>query len=182
MNFEPLPLHGAHKIILNPHNDSRGYFSRIFCKQEFEKKKLNYDWVQANTSYTKVSGSIRGLHFQYPPDAEVKLIKCIKGKVFDVLVDLRVGSQTYGHWHSEILSADSASLIYVPEGFAHGFQTLVDDVEMLYFHSREYCQNQQGGLLWNDPNIGIKWPLRVKEISYKDANLPTLNDIERLKL
>lgn len=167
LDIKKLKLDGAYVIIPNAFKDDRGSFSRVFCQEEmFDISKETF--VQINHSKTIEKGTVRGLHFQYPPDAEVKMVKCIKGSVFDVIVDIREGSPTFLQWHTEVLSAENMKMIYIPKGFAHGFQTLEDNTELLYFHSNIYTLKNEGALNVNDPLLNVKWPLDIVEISKKD--------------
>lgn len=178
MKFTPLPLDGAYRIDLERRGDERGFFARIFCEEEFAAHGLATHWTQCNMSFSALRGTLRGLHFQRPPAAETKLIRCTRGAIFDVIVDLRAGSETYGKWHAERLDSANHAMICVPEGFAHGFQTLTDDVEMFYCHSAPYCAVHEGGLRWNDPRLGIQWPLTETEISDRDRAFPLLHELE----
>lgn len=178
MKFTALPLAGAFRVELEPRGDERGFFARLFCAGEFAEHGLATTWVQCNTSFTRRAGSVRGLHFQRPPMAETKLLRCLRGAIFDVIVDLRAGSSTFGQWHGERLDEGNRAMICVPEGFAHGFQTLTPDVEMLYFHSAPYSAAHEGGLRWDDPTVAIHWPLGITEMSARDAQFPTLDKLE----
>ena len=182
MKFTPLPLAGAFRIDLEPRGDSRGFFARLFCAEEFAAHGLKSVFVQSNTSFSAARGTLRGLHFQRPPAAEAKLLRCLRGAIFDVIVDLRDGSDTFGRWHGERLDDENRSMIYAPEGFAHGFQTLTDGVEMLYLHSAPYSAPNEGGLRWDDPSVAIEWPLDVTEQSARDAGFPTLDALEPIRL
>jgi dTDP-4-dehydrorhamnose 3,5-epimerase len=152
-----------------------GSFVRTFCSEEFKHAGLQKSVVQINQSLTRAKWSIRGLHFQNPPYAEVKLVTCLKGEVFDVAVDIRFGSATFLHWHGEVLTAENNKSMLIPEGFAHGFQTLTDDCEMLYLHSSPYMPQSEGGFHPNDPSIGINWPFEVTEMSARDKNHILIN-------
>jgi len=174
MIFKSLPLSGAHIIIPEPYTDNRGRFSRIFCKQELQSIGFKGEIVQVNHSATVQKGAVRGMHFQYPPKAEIKMVKCIFGAVFDVMVDLRKDSPTFLRWHGETLSADNMNMMYIPEGFAHGFQVLEENSELLYFHSEFYSPEHEGGVRYNDPEIGIDWPIEIKDISERDKRHPLL--------
>ncbi len=174
--FHPLPLADAVLIELTPKGDRRGKFTRLFCFDELKEIKSEFNIVQINHSYTKRKGTIRGLHFQFTPKAEIKMITCIRGKVFDVLVDLRKGSRTYLKWHSVELSRGNNRMIYIPKGFAHGFQTLEEDSELLYFHSDYYSPGHEGGLMYDDDKLKIKWPLDVSEISERDKSYKNIKD------
>lgn len=182
MIFVPLPLEGVYRIELEPLGDSRGYFARMFCAEDFAERGLETRWVQCNTSYTASAGTVRGMHFQRPPMAEVKLIRCLRGAIWDVIIDLRQNSPTYGRWQGERLDDQNRSMLYVPRGFAHGFQTLTNDVEMLYFHSAPYSKAHEGGLRWDDPAVSIDWPLETTELSARDAAFPGLDALEPLQI
>ncbi len=153
-----------------------GSFERIFCEEQFKNIGLDKKIVQINKTRTEVKGSVRGLHYQTPPFSENKIITCIKGKVFDVAIDIRKNSDTFLKWHGEVLSEDNQTSIFIPEGFAHGFQTLTDDCEMLYFHTAFYNIASERGIIYNDKNIAIDWPLETINLSNKDINLPKIND------
>jgi dTDP-4-dehydrorhamnose 3,5-epimerase len=182
MIFTPLPLAGAFRIDLEAREDERGFFARLFCETEFAAHGLNTRWVQMNTSLSRRPGTVRGLHFQRPPSAEVKLVKCVSGAIFDVVVDLRAGSPTFGQWHGEELSAANRAMMYVPEGFAHGFQTLAEDCELIYMHSRAYSAADEGGARPDDPALAIHWPRAVEGLSERDAGHPALTEIEPIPL
>jgi dTDP-4-dehydrorhamnose 3,5-epimerase len=175
MKFIETNLKGCYTIENDVYEDSRGCFFRTYCAKEFEAIGFKESWVQHNHSYTAISGSIRGLHYQRAPAGEHKLIRCITGKVFDVAVDLRPQSPTYLKWHAEELSANNKKMIFIPKGFAHGFQTLTDDAELLYCHSEMYQPNYEAGINFRDKQIDINWPLKVTEISDKDQNQPFIN-------
>jgi dTDP-4-dehydrorhamnose 3,5-epimerase len=176
MNFIPTKLADAYLIELKTFADERGWFARTFCKKEFEQIGHHKEWVQINHSMSRDRGTIRGMHFQYPPHNEAKLVRCISGKVFDVMVDIRRGSPTFLQWTAAELSAENRRMLYIPEGFAHGFQTLTDDVELIYHHSAYYAPEAEGGLRFDDPAIGIEWPLPPGNISVKDQNRVFLTD------
>lgn len=178
MKFTSLPLSGAFRVEPEPFGDNRGCFARLFCAEEFAAHGLATIWTQCNMSFTAQAGTIRGLHFQRPPCAETKLVRCVRGAVFDVIVDLRVGSPTYGKWHAERLDDLTRAMICVPAGFAHGFQTLTKNVEMLYFHSVSYSARNEGGLRWDDIALSIPWPCAVTHMSPRDQAFPSLRDLE----
>jgi dTDP-4-dehydrorhamnose 3,5-epimerase len=182
VRFTELPLAGAFRVELEPRGDARGFFARLFCAEEFAAHGLATGWVQCNTSFTAAQGTVRGLHFQRPPMAETKLLRCIRGAIFDVIVDLRAGSPTFGRWHGERLDDQNRTMICVPEGFAHGFQALTPDVEMLYFHSALYSAAHEGGLRWDDARVAVNWPLGVTEMSARDAAFPGLEALEPIRL
>ena len=181
MKFRPLTLEGAFSVELEPRGDSRGFFARLFCSEEFAAHGLETQFVQCNTSLTEKAGTVRGLHFQRPPKAEAKLVRCLRGAIFDVIVDLRAGSPTYGHWHGERLDDLNRAMLYAPKGFAHGFQTLTDNVEMLYFHSESYSAPHEGGLRWDDRALAIDWPLALTDQSARDAAFPGLDELEPMR-
>ena len=174
MKLRQLPIKGAYVIEPEPFEDNRGTFYRIFCEDEFKQIGFEKKFVQINHSQTFQKGTVRGMHFQRPPKSEIKIIKCIKGAVFDVIVDLREESSTFLHWHGESLSAENNKMMYVPEGTAHGFQTLENNSELLYFHTEFYTPEYEGGIRYNDPKIKILWPLEVKKISNKDNKHPLI--------
>ena len=156
--------------------DKRGLFERLFCIDEFHKIGLNKPIIQINHSLTKIKGTIRGIHFQMPPNAETKIVSCMKGTVFDVAVDLRRGSETFLSWHGEKLSADNKKSIIIPEGFAHGFQALSNDCELIYMHTNYYKKEAEGGLHVRDKKIAIEWPLPIKNLSEKDKSFKFIED------
>jgi dTDP-4-dehydrorhamnose 3,5-epimerase len=170
MKFIKTPLPGAYEIQFEPYIDERGLFFRTYCQDEFTAIGLNMQILQMNHSLTIKKGTIRGLHCQYPPSAEIKIIRCVSGEVFDVIVDLRVNSPTFLNWHAAILTKENMRSIYVPEGFAHGFQALTDNVELVYCHSEFYRPEFEHGLRFDDPVIKIKWPLEMSAISIKDLS------------
>ena len=149
--------------------DNRGFFSRFFCAEEFAEVGFRMPIAQINHTLTARKGTVRGLHFQHQPHAEDKFVSCLRGEVFDVAVDLRRGSSTFLQWHGEILSTDNARSLLIPQGFAHGFQALTDDCELLYLHSRAYSAEAEGALNVADPSIGVAWPLPFTDISARDA-------------
>lgn len=174
MKFVETELAGAFVVELEPHRDDRGYFARTYCAEEFAAHGLEPTVAQCNTSWNARAGTLRGLHFQRPPAAEVKLVRCVRGAIVDVIVDLRPDSPTYlGHVGVE-LSADNGRALYVPELFAHGYQTLVDDTEVAYQVSAPYAPGHEGGLRPDDPRLGIDWPLPVSVITDKDRSWPLL--------
>ncbi len=177
MIFSPLSLSGAFEVLLEPKGDSRGFFSRFYCDEEFSGHGLNTDWVQMNLSLTRGRGSLRGLHFQRGTGAEVKLVRCLRGRVHDVIVDLREGSSSYGQHVGVELDAERRNSIYIPQGFAHGFQTLEEEVELQYFHSHSYSPDHEGGLNLMDSDLAINWPLPPGQMSERDKFLPTLTDM-----
>jgi len=170
------PLAGLRLVQRRRIGDARGFLARIFCADDLREAGWVKPVAQINHTLTERRGTVRGLHFQYPPHAEMKLVSCLRGEVWDVAVDLREGSPTFLQWHAATLSADNGHALLIPEGFAHGFQTLSDGVEMLYCHSTAYTSGAEGGLNPRDPRLGIVWPLPVSEISARDAGHAAINN------
>jgi dTDP-4-dehydrorhamnose 3,5-epimerase len=178
MIFTETKLKGAFILDLERREDDRGFFARAFCQREFEDHGLNPHIVQANVAYNKRKGTLRGMHFQYPPAAETKLVRATRGAIVDIIVDLRPESPTFLQ-HIEVeLSARNGRALYVPERFAHGYQVLEDDTETSYQVGEFYTPQAEGGLLYSDPRLGLSWPLPVTEISPKDAVWKLLDDVE----
>lgn len=169
-DFHPQPLKGLWVVHRKPVKDQRGFFCRFFCAEEFQTVGLKKPIAQINHTYTLGKGAIRGLHFQYPPYAEGKIVSCLRGEVYDVAVDIRKSSPTFLQWHGEILSAVNQRSLLIPEGFAHGFQTLADNCELLYLHSEAFYSQAESGLHIADPRIGIVWPIAMTELSERDRN------------
>jgi dTDP-4-dehydrorhamnose 3,5-epimerase len=168
--FTETTLEGAYVVELERLEDERGFFARTFCAREFEAMGLNPTVAQANVSFNRHKGTLRGMHYQAPPAAETKLVRCIRGAIYDVIVDLRPDSPTY-LWHYGVeMNAENRKAIYVPDLFAHGFQTLEDDVEVTYEMGEFYTPNAKRGLRYDDPAVGIEWPLEVSEISDEDRS------------
>jgi dTDP-4-dehydrorhamnose 3,5-epimerase len=172
----PTPLAGLMVIERHPITDERGSFERLYCAEELAATNIDMPIVQVNRSVTKRKGAVRGMHFQYAPYAETKLISCLAGKVFDVAVDLRRGSSTFLRWHAEELSNDNHKSLLIPAGVAHGFQALVENCELLYFHSAAYAAKAEGGIQPTDLRLGIAWPLPIADISVRDRGHPALTD------
>ncbi len=170
--FTETPLSGAFIIDLEPRHDDRGFFARVWSLDEFERHGLNTRIVQCNTSFNHATGTIRGLHFQRPPHAEVKVIRCIRGAIWDVIVDLRPHSATYMKWFGIDLTAGNRRTLYVPENFAHGYITLESETETFYQVSEFYSPDHEAGIRWDDPAIGITWPIEPLVVSAKDAAHP----------
>lgn len=163
------PIHGLKLIRRNPLGDRRGYLERFFCTDELQALLPSDKGIaQINLTLTENQGTIRGMHFQHPPHAESKFVSCLRGEVFDVAVDLRRDSPTFLHWHAEILTPDNHRTLLIPEGFAHGFQTLADNTEMLYFHTEVYRPAAEDGLNPRDPRLDIEWPIAIAELSERD--------------
>ena len=174
MIFSETKLQGAFVMDLERHEDERGFFARAFCQREFQAHGLNPVIAQANIGFNRYKGTVRGMHFQYPPSAETKLVRCSRGAVLDTIVDLRPESPTYLHHVSVELSADNHRGIFIPERFAHGYQTLEDHTETTYQVGEFYTPGAEGGLLFDDPRLGLTWPLPVTVISEKDRRWPAL--------
>ncbi len=172
MRFVPQDIEGVWLIELEPIADLRGAFARTFCAREFAAHGLATDFVQHSRSLTRNKGALRGMHFQKPPHAETKLVSCIRGGIYDVCLDLRQGSKTFGRWMAVELSADNAHQLYIPAGCAHGFQALSDDCEVEYLISQYYVPEAGAGVRWDDPQFAIKWPLPVAAMSDKDRAWP----------
>jgi dTDP-4-dehydrorhamnose 3,5-epimerase len=172
VKYSPTTLPGLWLIDLDLHADERGFLARTFCENEFARLGLNTRWPQCNLTLTRQRGTIRGLHFQAQPKPEIKLIRCAVGKIFDVLVDVRPDSPTFGQWEGFELSAENRRQLYVPGGFAHGFQCLVDNCEVFYQMSEFFAPDLARGLRWNDPSLQIHWPLEPTVISPKDRQFP----------
>jgi dTDP-4-dehydrorhamnose 3,5-epimerase len=170
MRFLETKLDGAWLIEPEPIRDSRGYFARTFCTRDFEERGLESRFVQHSRSFSATKGTLRGLHFQTAPHEEVKLVSCVSGAVFDVIVDMRPESPSYRQWQGFELSADNKRQLYVPAGFAHGFQTLTDDAELNYLISAFYEPAASTGISYDDPALGVTWPLPVSVISDRDRS------------
>jgi len=173
MNFIKTGFDSLYIVELNKLGDERGFFARAWCEIEFADKNLTSRMVQANTSYSKNKGTLRGLHYQASPHEEAKLMRCIKGAIFDVAVDIRPDSETYKKWFGIELTESNRRMLFIPEGFAHGYQTLVEDTETFYMCSAFYASEAERGLRWNDPAIAIEWPITENlNISDKDRSWP----------
>jgi dTDP-4-dehydrorhamnose 3,5-epimerase len=175
MNIQPTKLRGVLVAETLPVVDHRGTFARLFCERDLEEVIGRRHIVQINQSTTAGVGSVRGLHYQRPPHAEMKLVRCLRGRVWDVAVDLRMGSPTFLHCHGEELTPGNAHMLVIPEGCAHGFQILEPDSELLYLHTAFYDPAAEAGVRYDDPRLGIKWPLPIGDLSHRDRNLPTLD-------
>ena len=177
MKFSSYSIPGPKLIELEKKTDHRGFFARYYCEKEFLEQGLETRWVQMNTTLTYQAGAIRGLHFQREPRVEAKVVRCLKGAIMDVIVDLRKGSETYGRWLSQKLTSKNRKMLYIPAGFAHGFQTLQENTELLYMHSEFYSSQHEGGVLHSDPQLNIQWPLPITEISDRDKSHPLFKDV-----
>lgn len=170
MTFDETPISGAWLVGLEQRGDERGFFARLFCADEFVKHGLAYEFVQVNNSLSVDEGTLRGMHYQLPPRAEVKLVRCIRGSLYDVVLDLRPGSPTFKQSFGAELSAENRRMMYVPEGCAHGFLTLEPDTETVYFATAPYSPAHERGVRWNDPEFGIEWPGEPRVVSDKDLD------------
>ena len=182
MIFKETKLKGNYLINLELKEDERGFFARYYCEKEFSLRGLNTKWVQVNNSASKEVGTLRGLHYQREPHAEVKLVRCVKGAIWDVVVDLRDRSETFGKWFGAVLSDENRTMMYVPKGFAHGFVSLEPNSEILYMVSSFYSSELEGTLIWNDKKIGIKWFIKPKVMSSKDLSGISLDNTIPIKL
>ena len=174
MIFHKTKIVGLYIIEAEPIKDNRGYFAKIFDIKEFKKNGIDFKLVGANKSFNAKKGTLRGMHFQKAPKSEDKIVQCIKGAIFDVAVDMRPKSKTYGKWIAVELTEDNNKMFLIPKGFAHGFQTLADSCEVMYFMSEHYSPKHASGLRWDDPFLKIKWPLPVSVLSEKDKNWPLI--------
>jgi dTDP-4-dehydrorhamnose 3,5-epimerase len=170
--FTALRLPGAYAIEPEPAADDRGFFARLWCAKEFSDRGLRTDFMQSSISSNRRRGTLRGLHYQLPPHAEAKLVRCIRGAAFDCVVDLRPESPTYLQWHAIELTAENGRAVYIPEGIAHGFQTLADNTELLYEITAPFAPESARGLRWNDTALSIKWPLDEPILSSRDRSYP----------
>lgn len=177
MKFNPTPIDGCFTIDLEFREDQRGCFARVFCVDEFGAAGLLTEWAQMNMSRSLQRGTVRGLHFQRAPNKEVKVVRCTKGTVFDVAVDLREGSATFGKWFGIELNDASGQMLYVPEGCAHGFQALTDGAEVAYMCSARYSPSDEGGVFAGDPKIAVAWPLPLQNLSPRDEAMPHIDDV-----
>jgi dTDP-4-dehydrorhamnose 3,5-epimerase len=175
MTFLETPLNGAFVVDLEPQADERGFFARVWCAEELADHGLDTTIAQASLSYNRCRGTLRGLHYRVAPHAESKIVRCIRGAIYDVVVDLRPGSASYCQWFSLELTSDNRKSIYIPEGCAHGFQTLEDHTEVLYLMSKPYAPEAERGLRWDDRAIGITWPdVKTRIMCERDRNWPLL--------
>jgi len=172
MRFNKLSLDGAFTIDLEKNEDDRGFFARYYCEQEFDAHALSTNIVQINNSLSRYKGTLRGIHYQLEPKAEDKIVRCINGSLFDVILDLRTESETFGEWFGEVLSAENRKMMYVPKGFGHSFLTLEDHTEALYMVTEYYSPEHERGIRYDDPRFQIKWPFDPVVISDKDKNIP----------
>ena len=176
MKFTELALKGAYIIDLERREDSRGFFARSWCRKEFGEHGLCEEFVQSNVAFSTKKGTVRGMHYQIAPHQEVKVVRCTMGSIYDVIIDLRSGSPTAGQWTGVELNSGNHRMLYVPEGFAHGYQTLEDNTEIYYQTSRFYAPESARGNRYDDPAFGIEWPLTVGSISDPDKSWPDYTD------
>jgi dTDP-4-dehydrorhamnose 3,5-epimerase len=170
LKFTETPLKGAYIIEMEPHGDERGYFARTWCREEFQAHGLNPELAQCSTSFNIRRGTLRGLHYQAEPYAEAKLVRCTRGALYDLIVDLRNDSTTFKKWFAVELTQSNLKMLYVPEGFAHGFQTLEDETEVLYQISEAYRPDYARGIRWNDAAFGFRWPIMERVMSERDRD------------
>lgn len=175
MKLVETTIAGVFEAVSEPRADHRGAFARLFCARELEAAHGGRPIVQINHSLTRKVGAIRGLHFQHPPKAEAKWVRCLRGRVFDVAVDLRRGSPTFLRWTAVTLEPSRMNAIFIPEGCAHGFQALEPDSELLYLHSEFYAPEAEGAVRWDDPRVAVDWPLPATDLSERDRNHPLLD-------
>jgi len=175
-DFHPTPLEGLRVVQRTPVEDQRGFFCRFFCAEEFQAAGLKKTIAQINHTHTMKKGTVRGLHYQYPPHAECKIVSCLRGEVYDVAVDIRKGSPTFLQWHGQILSAANQRSLLIPEGFAHGYQTFTENCELIYLHFAPFNKHSEGAINIADPKIGIAWPIPITDISDRDLHHPFITD------
>lgn len=172
MHFMETGIVGARLITPSPHQDERGRFMRAWCSREFSEHAIDFSPVQSNLGFSKKKGTVRGMHFQVSPALEAKLVRCTRGSIFDVVLDLRPDSPSHGNWYGAELSAENGHMLYVPEDCAHGYQTLEDDTEVFYMTSEFYTPSAAGGVRFDDPAFGIQWPMTATMVSDQDRNWP----------
>ncbi|NVZ61186.1 dTDP-4-dehydrorhamnose 3,5-epimerase [Pseudomonas gingeri] len=176
MNIRPTSIGGALVVETQPYQDHRGAFSRLFCEKSLDQALAGQRIVQINHSRTATVGAVRGLHFQHAPHAEMKMVRCLKGRVWDVVVDLRADSPTFLQWHAEELTPQTGRMLVIPQGCAHGFQVLEADSELLYLHTAFYEPAAEGAVRYDDPRVGVAWPLPVTDLSERDKNHALLSN------
>jgi len=177
MNILRTEIEGVVLVESQPHHDDRGFFARTYCEKEFAAAGLNTRWVQHNHSLSRTAGTLRGMHYQASPSEEIKLVRCLGGRVWDVVVDLRKDSPTYGRWEAHELCESTMRALYIPAGCAHGFQCLTDACQLFYLMSEFYDARASLGVRWDDPDLAIAWPLPAHNISPRDKGLPLLKEI-----
>ena len=181
MIFTETPIAGAYLIDLEKRGDDRGFFARVFCRNEFGEQNLDTEFVQINNSLSAERGTLRGLHYQLAPAEEVKIVRCVSGALWDVILDIRPQSPTFGRWFGAELSATNRRMMYAPRGMAHGFVTLADDTEAFYLVSAFYAPERERGIRWNDPRFAIEWPVTPAVISDKDRDRPDFDPVINLQ-
>jgi len=181
MKFLETPLKGAFTIDLEKREDERGFFARMYCEREFANHGLSSAFVQVNNSLAVTQGTLRGMHYQLYPKAETKLVRCVKGSLLDVIIDIREDSPSFGEFYSTELSSDNRRMLYVPKGFAHGFITLEPKTEAMYFVDEFYAPEQERGIRWDDPKFGINWPMEPAVLSEKDKTHQNFNVAHHLR-
>ncbi|MBA7705193.1 dTDP-4-dehydrorhamnose 3,5-epimerase [subsurface metagenome] len=181
MRFIPTKLNDAYIIEFESIVDNRGFFARTFCEKEFRKKGLTSHFVQCNIAWSNAKSTLRGMHYQIAPHSEVKMVRCTRGAIYDVIIDLRPDSPTYCKWSAVELTPNDNKMLYVPEGFAHGYQTLEPDTEVSYWMSNFYSPDAQRGIRWNDPAFGIHWPIPDPILSEKDLSYPDFEPQKKAK-
>lgn len=174
-DFIPTPLGGLLVVQRKATEDQRGFLSRLYCADEFRLAGITKPVAQINHTLTRKKGAVRGLHFQHPPHAEIKMVSCLRGEIWDVAVDLRRGSPTFLHWHGEILTAANRKSLLIPEGCAHGFQALTEDCELIYLHTAAHHPEAEGALNVTDQRLSISWPLPIDDLSERDRNHPFIS-------
>jgi dTDP-4-dehydrorhamnose 3,5-epimerase len=177
MRIEPLTLAGLCLVHPDRHQDARGFFARTFCRETFVRHGLEDCSLQCSISYNRSRGTLRGMHFQTSPHAETKLVRCSRGRAFDVVVDVRQRSPTFGQWFGVEISVENGLAVYIPHGFAHGFMSLEDETDLLYQMAEPFVPAAASGFRWDDPDIGIEWPIPPMVISERDASLPLLREL-----
>lgn len=182
MKFNSLDLKGAYILELENKDDSRGFFARSWCKKELSEKGLDTNIVQINNSLSKNKGTLRGLHYQSAPKAETKIVRCIRGSIWDVIVDIRSGSNSFGQWFGTEISSENRKMMYIPKGFAHGFISLEMNSEIIYLATEYYSPRHERGIRWNDPFHEISWPIEPKKISEKDSIIPNWKNSNAVNL
>ena len=175
MTSKSTPLKDSYVLEFEPFRDKRGQFTRTYCQKELQQIGHDKNIAQSNISLTKLKGSIRGMHFQRPPKSEIKIVRCINGAVFDVIIDIRTNSPTFLQWFGETLTSENKKMMYIPKGFAHGFQTLDANSELLYFHSEFFSPEYEAGIRFDDPLLAINWPLPVTDVSERDKTHPPIS-------
>jgi dTDP-4-dehydrorhamnose 3,5-epimerase len=176
MHCEPTSIPDLHVAVSSPYTDERGTFSRLFCSQALTQVVGSRKIVQINYSRTTRKGAVRGLHFQKPPFSEMKLVRCLRGRIWDIAIDLRPKSKMFQRWHAQELSPDNGLIMIIPEGFGHGFQALEPESEIVYFHTAFYTPEAEGGVRFDDPKLSINWPLKITDVSDRDLSLPFIDD------